>query len=264
MNILEESVKQTTLDEFNFLIHDEGAFSKTDDVSFIDEKAFLESEEGKYISQVGNKFTIQNGFEDFGFYDTLEDAVAARNILVSNNWDVSKVPESLYSWRFFTEYNPVTHSWEISNLIGDDIVSFGLFKSIDIAKKALKILIDNDWKSSAVPLEYYYEDSNIRPFVRSKVTYYDVVRRINFDIVPIDSFEDKSEAIEFRNRLLMNNWEIEEQVQQFDTYIFIKGDEYTVKNDGVVYGVFDKICDASEFVKECVRNNWWNEDVYFT
>ena len=234
----------------------------------IDEGAFLQSEEGKYISLAGDKFFIQKEsfgkIEDYGFYDTLDDAVAARDILVSNNWDIEKVPESLYSWRFFTEYNPLTHSWEISNLIGGDIVSFGLFKSIDIAKKALKILIDNDWKSSAVPLDYYYEDSNIRPFVRSKVTYYGVVRRINFNMVTIDTFEDKSEAIEFRNSLLMNNWEIEEPEQQFDTYIFIKGDQYTVKNDGEVYGVFNKICDASDFVKECVKNNWWNGDAYLT
>ena len=155
-------------------------------------------------------------------FDTLEDAVAARNILIKNNWDVDKVPESLYSWRFFTEYNPLTHTWEISNLIGDDIVSFGFFKSIPIAKKALGILIENNWDSSHIPLEYYYEDSNIRPFKRSKETYYGVVRRINFELVTIASFEDKRDAIAFRDSLFLNNWSLEEEEQQFDNFIFIR------------------------------------------
>lgn len=266
MNILNESVKQTTLDEFNSneSFFDEKAFSNSENESFFDVKAFLESEEGKYISQARNKFIIQNDIDDFGFYDTLEDAIRARDILLLNNWDVTKIPESLFSWRFFTEYNPLTHSWEISNLIGDDIVSFGLFKSKDFAKKALKILIENGWNSSAVPLDYYWEDSNIRPFTRFGDTFYSVVRRINFNVVTIDSFENKSEAMEFRNHLLLNNWNLEEEEQQFDKYIFIKGDEYTVKNEGVVYGVFDKICDASDFVIECVKNNWWNNEAYFT
>ena len=113
-------------------------------------------------------------------------------------------------------------------------------------------------------MEYYYEDSNIRPFKRSKETYYGVVRRINFELVTLASFEDKRDAIAFRDSLFLNNWALEEEELQFDNFIFIKGDEYTVKNNGEVYGVFDKICDAQDFVIECVRNNWWNGDSYFT
>ena len=268
MNILNESVKQTTLDEFTSPSIIEGGFLESEKDHFMDVGAFLSSEEGKYISSFRGMFAIERPIYGqnvpFGYFDTLEDAVAARNILVNNNWDVDKVPESLYSWRFFTEYNPLTHTWEISNLIGDDIVSFGFFKSIPIAKKALDILIENNWDSSHIPLEYYYEDSNIRPFKRSKGTYYGVVRRINFEIVTLASFEDKRDAIAFRNSLFLNNWALEEEEQQFDNFIFIKGDKYTVKNNGEVFGVFNRIYDAQDFVIECVRNNWWNGDSYFT
>ena len=268
MNILEESVNQTTLDQFTSPSILEGAFSESEKGHFKDVRAFLSSEEGKYISSYRGMFAIERPIYgqnmSFGYFDTLEDAVAARNILVNNNWDVEKVPESLYSWRFFTEYNPLTHTWEISNLIGDDIVSFGLFKSIPIAKKALSILIENNWDSSNIPLEYYYEDSNIRPFKRSKGTYFGVVRRINFELVTIASFDTKEEAIDFRNSLLLNNWQLEEEGQLFDSHIYIKGDKYTVVNNGEVFGTFDRICDASDFVKECVKNNWWNVDSYFT
>lgn len=248
MNILDKSVNNTTLDSY---------FRRED---------ILNTRKGRFISYSGGKFLIQkrvNGqIMPFGYFDTFEDAVIARDILVNNNWDIDKVPEGLYSWRFFTEYNPLTHTWEISNLIGDDIVSFGLFKSIPIAKKALEILIENNWDSSYVPLEYYYEDSNIRPFKRSKGTYYGVVRRINFELVTIATFEEKRDAIAFRDNLFMNNWNLDEEEQLFDNYILVKGDKYTVMYDGVEYGVFDRICDASEFVIECVKNNWWLSEVF--
>ena len=248
MNILEKSVNNTTLDSY---------FRRED---------ILNTKEGRYISYSGGKFLIEKKVHGqnmpFGYFDTFEDAVIARDILEGNDWDIDKVPESLYSWRFFTEYNPLTHTWEISNLIGEDIVSFGLFKTKELAKKALKILISNNWNSSYVPLEYYYEDSNIRRFKRFEEVYYTVVRRVNYELVNIDSFDKKEDAVAFRDSLLLNNWNLEEEEQLFDNYILIQGDKYTVMYDGVEYGVFDRICDASEFVIECVKNNWWLSEVF--
>ena len=115
MNILEESVNQTTLDQFTSPSILEGAFSESEKGHFKDVRAFLSSEEGKYISSYRGMFAIERPIYgqnmSFGYFDTLEDAVVARNILVNNNWDVEKVPENLYSWSFFTEYNPLTHTW---------------------------------------------------------------------------------------------------------------------------------------------------------
>lgn len=225
---------------------------------------------GKYISYSFGNFVITKKIDgqicNFGCFDTIDDATLARDILVENNWDDTKVPESLYSWKFFTRYHPLTKSYEIYNLIGIDLVFFGLFKTSELAKKALKILIKNNWDSSFVPLEYYHEDSNIIEFNRPNGNeYYSVVRRINDGNVPIASFDNRDEAVAFRDDMLLNNWELEEEEeQQFDTYIFIKGDSYTVKNNGEVFGVFDRICDAQDFVIECIRNNWWTSDIYYT
>lgn len=223
---------------------------------------------GKYISYSGDVFVIQknlNGkIKTFGSYDNIDNATIARDILVENNWDESKIPQKLYSWRYFTNYHANTNSWAIFNYIGNDSIFCGLFKTPDFAKKALRILIANDWDCSSVPLEYYHEKSHIKTFKRFNRTLYSVFMRINGEDYPISSFDDKTEATNFRNNLLLSNWELEEEEEQFDKYIFIKGDQYTVKNNGEVYGVFDKICDASDFVIECVKNNWWNGDSYFT
>ena len=57
--------------------------------------AGLGQEDERYITSSGDKFYIERDFYGklvpFGFYDSMEDAIAARNILDSNGWDVSKV-----------------------------------------------------------------------------------------------------------------------------------------------------------------------------
>ena len=221
------------------------------------------SQYGKYITFFNGVYTITKKLDgklyNFGYFDSLENATLARDILVQNNWDDSKVPERLYSWRFFIRSYPLFEAWEIFNLIDEDYVSFGLFKTLDIAKEALNILIDNGWNSAYVPLDYYHERSNIRILKRKKKEYFTVVRKVNDDLERFGSFYSYEEALEFRNELLLNNWVLEEEEQQFDEFIFFKGDKFTVKKDGVIYGEFDRICDAADFMRECIRKNWQME-----
>ena len=196
---------------------------------------------------------------DFGLYDSYEDALFVRDILLENNWDYEQIPIDILSSYVFIKYRRFLGEWEIINVIDDVLLSFGLFETRENAKKALNILIDNDWNTATVPLEYYAENSGIRTYNKNKNPYYSVVRRINERVVDFAYFEDKSEAIEFRNKLHFNNWEIEEEEEeeeQFDNFIFYKDNTFTVKNNGVVYGEFDRICDASAFMIECVKNNW--------
>ncbi len=219
---------------------------------------------GKYISCLNDLYYIQKNLDNeiynFGTFDSLEDAITARDILISNNWDDSKVPDNLYSWRFFIKYRGVYNAWVIHNLVGNDLISFGLFNTVEDAKKALNILIENDWNTSYVPLEYYHERSNIRSFKRSSGIYYSVVRGINGEAVDFGSFENKSEAIEFRNQLLLSNWVIEnrDEEEKYDEYIYQIGDKIVVKKDDIIYGEFDRICDAVDFRLECIKSNWNN------
>ncbi len=213
------------------------------------------------LFKIGKK--IEGKWYEFGIYDTYEDALLARDILFESNWDHSKIPLKLISSNLFINYRSGLGQWEIMNVIDDVLLSFGLFETRENAEKALDILIDNDWNTSYVPLEYYAENSGIRRFKKKNGDYYVVVRRINERVESLASFENKSDAIEFRNKLHFNNWEIKEEEieEKYDEFIYQVGDKIVVKNEGVVYGEFDRICDAAEFQKECVRKNWKIEEI---
>ena len=255
-----------------------GSFSNIDDAIEAREKliddnwGFSENispykgEYGKYIIFLNGLFKIQkvqNGeLYNYGMFDNLEDATTARDLLVENNWDDSVVPESLYSWRFFTFYNPPLNGWEIRNVIATDIISFGVFPTIDNTKKAIKILIENDWDASKVPLDLYHEYSNIKYFNRSRGEIFAVVRRKNDDFERYGSFNTYDEALSKRNELLSSNWVVEENSEEkVEVFIYQRDDgKYYVKNeiDGVmrIFGVFDDFIEAISFRINCVKANW--------
>lgn len=202
---------------------------------------------------------IDGKMKHFGKYDTYEDALVARDILLENNWDESKIPESLLSPNHFIQYLQGLGLWEIQNVIDGAALSFGLFDKYENARDAVKILMDNDWNTACVPLEYYFENSGIRTFRKRAETYYTVVRRINGTVVNLADFDNKSDAIEFRNKLHYNNWVIEDEEEveeKYDEFIYQDGDKIVVKKDNVVYGSFDRICDAVDFRLECIKKNW--------
>ena len=220
---------------------------------------------GKYISSYNGLYKIQksnNGqVYDYGIFDTLEDAITARDILMENNWDDYKVPENLYSWRHFTTYNPPLNGWEIRNLIGTNLLSFGVFTSIDNVKKAIKILIENNWNTKYVPLDMYSPYSNIRYYKRSKGEIFVVIRRVNDGFERYGSFNTYEEAITQRNRLFCSNWQLkEEEEEKVDEFIYQKESKYYVKNeiDGVMrtFGIFDDFVSAIIFRLDCIKQNW--------
>ena len=226
----------------------------------------IKSRYGRYITYFDGKFVVNKVFDgeiyNFGYFETLEDATSARDILVENNWDENKVPYNLYSLRYFIRYHFLTKSWKIINPKGEDIKFFGLFKTYDYAKEALSILIDNDWNMGYVPLEYYHKYSNIRRFKRRNGDIYSIIRRINGELKSFGSFEDYDEALEFRNELYLNNWALTEQEEEkFDEYIYLKDGKFIVKNNDIVYGEFDDSSDAIDFRLECIKNKWNINDV---
>ena len=73
MNILNGSVKQTTLDEFSSPSILKGGFLESEKDHFMDVGAFLSSEGGKYISSFRDMFAIERPIygqnEPFGYFD---------------------------------------------------------------------------------------------------------------------------------------------------------------------------------------------------
>lgn len=219
---------------------------------------------GKYIRFSNGIFRVEKTIEGdllyFGSFDTLKEAEKARDILMKNNWDDTKVPENLYSWRYYTSYYPLLDGWEVSNLIGTDLISFGIFNNASDARLAIKILIENAWDTSCVPFELYHNKSNIREFKRRDKNIYSVIRRVNDDFEIYGTFTNYEDAFNKRNQLLLSNWVIEEVEEKIEQNIYYRNGKYYVKNeiDGImrIFKVFDDLGDAIDFRLKCIKANW--------
>ena len=220
---------------------------------------------GKYIRFLNGVYKIEKTIDgellSFGLFDTLDEAILARNILIENAWvDDNQVPETLYSWRHFTSYNPLLDGWEVSNLIETDLLSFGIFNTTADAKLAIKILIENEWDASCIPFYLYHKNSNIRMFKRAKGNVYVVIRRINDDFIRYGTFNTYEDALNRRNELLLTNWIIEEEEEKIEEFIYYNKGRYFVKNeiDGEmrIFGIFDELEDAVDFRLKCIKAKW--------
>ena len=206
---------------------------------------------------------IDGEWQHFGKYDTYEDALVARDILLENNWDASKIPERLISANEFIVYRRIMGEWEICNVIDDTMLSFGLFEKREDAKEALEILRANNWNSAYVPFDLYAENSFIYESRKKGGVDYSVVRGINGRAKSLAFFDNREDAVEFRNQLLLSNWEMieEDEEEKWDVFVYQVGDKFIVRKDGVVYGEFDRICDAIDFQRECIKKNWNFDDL---
>lgn len=231
---------------------------------------FKKGDYGKYIIFYKGIFLINKAFDgrvyNFGKFDSLEDAELAREILLNNNWNQFEIPEELYSWHFFVNFNPPMNAFEVMNLIGDDFISFGLFETIEDAKSAVQILRKNNWDGSKIPINLYSEKSNIRETGRWGDRFFTVVRKVNGQIINYSSFDTYEEAVYERNKLLLSNWVEETFEEKFDEYIYLGVDDrYYLKNEvnGVmrVFGVFDDYLDAVNARLECIKKNWAYDDL---
>ena len=220
---------------------------------------------GKYIRFINGIYKIEKTIDgellSFGLFDTLDEAILARKILIENAWDDdTQVPDTLYSWRQFTSYNPILNGWEVNNLIGSDIISFGIFNTTSDAKLAIKILIENAWDASCVPFDLYHKDSNIRTFKRAKEPLFVVIRRVNDGFERYGTFNSYEKALYRRNELLLSNWVVEEEEEKIEEFIYQKDDKYFVKNeiDGEmrIFGIFDDLGDAVDRRLECIKARW--------
>ena len=228
------------------------------------------NEFGEYITYFNEYYRIKNVIDgrsfEFGKFDTLENAIKARDILVENEWDSSKVPDYLYSISFFMNYRPYLYVWEVTNVIDGDLISFGLYDEKEYAERAVEILIENNWDTSFIPFEFYSENSYIYNIYNS----YAVIRKVNEEFIYykwLDTYED---AIYERNKLLLSNWKIKEEdlvEEKQDEHIYLKADgKYYVKyeryGEVFVYGIYDDLIEAVDARFNFVKNAWRDPYLY--
>ena len=221
-------------------------------------------EYGQYITFFNGYYRIKVPIDgklfDFGEFDTLENATVARDILIENYWDSTKVPDYLYAKDFFIDYRPFMKSYEVSNVIGDELISFGLFSSYENAISAVDILIENNWDLSFIPFELYADNSNIYGIGG----YYYVIRKINEEIKYYKRFENYDDALYERNKYLMSNWKINENLieeEKYDEYIYLKQNgkfyvKYEIDGKMRVFGVYDDPLDAMNARLEFMKKGW--------
>lgn len=219
---------------------------------------------GEFIVFFNDLFRVRNVINgetfEFGKFDTLENATIARDILIQNNWDFSEVPDNLFSTSFFISHRSFLSSWEVSNVIGGDLISFGFFPTKENAENAVKILIDNNWDIRNVPLNLY----SPRSFIYKRNRYFYVVSKINEKLRYHDRFNTYEEARYARDKLLLSGWSINDEVleeEKFDEYIYLRSDgKYYLKFEEAgkikVFGIFDEFIEAVDARYECIKKGW--------
>ena len=222
------------------------------------------NEFGEYITFFNDFFRVKNVINgetfEFGKFDTLENAIQARDILVENDWDSSKVPDYLYSLIFFIDYRPYIYKYEVSNVIDGDLISFGLFDEKEIAERAVEILIENNWDTRYVPLDFYSDYSNII----KQPKYFAVIRKVNEKFDYYSWFENYEDALYERNKLFLCNFKLKDvnyEEEKQDEYIYLKSDgKYYIKREigslMFVYGVYDDFLDAVDARMEFTKKAW--------
>ena len=227
-------------------------------------------EYGEYITNYNDFYRVKNSINgvniEFGKFDTLEDAIKARDILVENNWDGTKIPDNLYSLSFFIDHRIFLSCWEVSNVIDGDLISFGFFPTQEDAEWAVKFLIENDWNISSVPFNLYSSNS----FIYKHGNFFYLVRKINEKLKYFEKCTTYEEVIYQRDKYLISNWEISNDnliEEKFDEYIYLKSDgkyylKYEMGDKIRVFGIFDDFLEAVDARYECMKKNWQMPYIY--
>ena len=128
-------------------------------------------------------------------------------------------------------------------------------------------MIEKDWDESKIDPELLKPDVSYynlerHYYIRKERGRYIISKVIDGELKYFGTYDTKEDAITVRDKLLENNWKVEEDYgeEKFDEYIYQVGDEYIVKNEindvEEIFGVFNDSADAVKFRNLCMRNNW--------
>lgn len=222
------------------------------------------------IGKVGRRYAVYK-WEDstctiFGIYRTLRAAKKIRNRMVSkkkndfNYLDKHREKDTKFIYR-------VNDYYRVSKSVNGELKNFGHYNTLDEAIAIRDQLIKNNWDDSFLGLRRVLRSSDsYNKHIHKTSRGYDVVNRIEGELINFGSFETLEEAISYRDELEENNWEVEplfeESIEEkYDEFIYLKNDaRYYLKNeiDGEkrIFGIFDNPLDAIAARLDCIRNNW--------
>ena len=233
----------------------------------------LNSTKHKFIRHRDGKFIIIKSIKGkdtyFGTYDTIEEALLVRDDLLSTNWGfpedekINMRKQGKYG-KHITFHNGC---FRVIKTIDGKQRFFGAFATKEEAIELRDLLIENDWDTSNIHPKYlrsFVTNPNLERlnYIRKVKDKYVVSKVIDGELKYFGTYDTKEEAIMAREKLLNNNWQTEEEIKEekIDTFIYLIGDEYIVKNEingeEKIFGRFKDMANAINFRNQCVKNNW--------
>ena len=218
---------------------------------------FDDNSEADNNSEVYNTHNKENKeLIDFDEYSLADDNSEVYDIYDDENDEL--VFEEEKSEKFITFLNG---NFKINKTLNGTMRNFGTYPSLENARLARDILIENDWNIDMVPIELFKEMEKY-PYIKHQYGRFVITKKIEGILRYFGTFDNLKDAIAQRNRLIANNWEMEEIIQEekVDEYIFCIDDLYIVKKEIngeiKVFGTFNDMFEAIDFRNLCVKKNW--------
>ena len=186
----------------------------------------------KYIRKNKNSYKIIKNSRVFGKFDSLDDAIFVREILINNNWDIDN---------FTLEMHLSLDNHIVVSKIDEKLVILGKFKD----KPNDKLIEKLTKKRIRNPNNSKYGLNIVRVF-----DLFMVKKQIAGDEYIFGVFDNLDDAIFTRNFLLDNNWNVEafrevEYCDESETYKIVK-----VYDDRVyILGTFKTRSDAEDNIE---------------
>ena len=222
------------------------------------------------IGKVGRKYAVYQWDDStctiYGLYRSLRAAKKIKNRMVSSKkndysyLDKHREKDTKFIYR-------VGEYYRVSKSIGGKLKNFGHYNTLDEAISVRDELIKNKWDDSFLGLRRILRTSgSYNKHVHKTSRGYDVVKRIEGELINFGSFETLEEAISYRDELEENNWQVEsfyeENIEEkYDEFIYLRIDgRYYLKNEIEgeirIFGIFDNPLDAIAARLDCMKHNW--------
>lgn len=221
---------------------------------------FAKGEYGKYIRKTGNQFTIEKIIDgerlNYGTFSHLIEAIAERDRLVEENWEIEDYSINSGKYGKYIVFNGTYYI--IQKTIDGKIKNFGSYKDLEKAIEERNRLILDGWNTAAIPETNKYIQKTNRGYIIFR-------RNDNKELISYGTYKTLDEAIKIRDYLIKNNWEVIEEndsYNELEKYIQYDGDYYTIErfvyNDLRIYGIFKNKEQATKEKNRLLSEEWRN------
>ena len=170
----------------------------------------FQKKDTRYIVRAGKSFRINksiNGvLKTFGYYKTLDKAIAVRDKLIENNWDDSILDYKSKSRKMSDRYNHIHRNrrgFDVVNRVEGVLTNFGTFETLDEAISYRDDLEDDNWVIQDDPV--YEEKFDEFIYLKEDGRYY-LKNTIDDEVRIYGVFDNPLDAIAVRLDCIKNNW----------------------------------------------------------